>query len=327
MDEKKHCLRCNRLIDASARLCPYCNLDQSATVGTVPRAETIAPLPPPPVIKPKGEGRALTRRALIAAGVIALLITTFVVGGLVIGRGKRVELAASGDPSVSSTISSQSGQEAVTDLTLVPVSEPSSTIGRSFTSAPVASPDSKVPEELQRSDATALPSIEYSRIAQQQRAAIPKPKEVIVDPRTVTKPPEPTPAAIQPRSDADSDRPFDADQERRQSGQDQQQEERPASGARDGGYTNPVPTYQPLPHIRNRAKEIKRDGTISLRLTIGADGRVKEVDVLESLPGVTDKVIAAVQQWKFKPATRNGIPVEGSFPVDISFKSGNDEND
>jgi len=325
MDQKKHCLRCNRLIDASARLCPYCNLDQSSTAGTA-RPETIVPLHAPPVIKAKGEGRAWTKRALIALGVIALLIGTFVVGGLVIGRGKRAEQAASEDPTVSSTISSQSAQDPVTDLTLVPVSEGSSTIGRSMTSAPAPSPDAKVPEELQRSDATALPSTEYSRIVQEHRAAAPKPKEVVVDPRTVTKPrEEPSPAASLPRAEPSRD-PIEERQER-QSEPDPTREDRPSTISRDGGYTNPVPTYQPLPRIKNRSKEIKQDGTISLRLTIGANGRVKEIDVLESLPGVTDKVVAAVQQWKFKPATRNGMPVEGSFPVDISFKSGNDEND
>lgn len=326
MDEKKHCRRCNRLIDASARLCPYCNLDQSSTAGTAPRAQAIAPLPPPPVIKQKGEGRAWTKRALIAVGVVVLLIGTFVVGGLVIGRGKRAEQAASEDPAVSSTISSQSAQDPVTDLTLVPVSEGSSTIGRSMTSAPAPSPDAQVPEELQRSDATALPSTEYSRIVQERRAAAPKPKEVVVDPRTVTKPPEePSAAASLPRPEASRDRIDERDE--RQSEPDRAREESASTISRDGGYTNPVPTYQPLPRIKNRSKEIQQDGTISLRLTIGADGRVKEIDVLESLPGVTDKVIAAVQQWKFRPATRNGMPVEGSFPVDISFKSGNDEND
>lgn len=325
MDEKKHCLRCNRLIDASARLCPYCNLDQSSTAGTVPRAEKIAPLPPPPIVKSRGEGRAWTKRALIAVGVVALLIGTFVIGGLVIGRGKRAE-QASEDPAVSSTISSQSAQEPVTDLTLVPFSEGSSTIGRSMTSVPPPSSDSKVPEELQRSDATALPSTEYSRIVQERRVAAPKPKEVVVDPRTVTKPAEERSAASSlPRTQPSRD-PID---ERNESEprQDRTPEERPSTISRDGIYTKPVPTYQPLPRIKDRSKEIKRDGTISMRLTIGADGRVKEVQVLESLPGVTDKVIAAVQQWKFKPATRNGMPVEGIFPVDISFKSGNDEND
>lgn len=324
MDEKKHCLRCNRLIDSSARLCPYCNLDQSLTAGKA-RPEAIAPLPPPPVIKAKGEGRAWTKRALLAVGIIALLIGTFVVGGLVIGRGKRAEQRGV-DPAVSSTISSQSEQDPVTDLTLVPVSEGTSTIGRSMTSMPLASPDAKVPEELQRGDATALPSTEYARIVQERRAAAPKPKEVVVDPRTVTKPAEePSARASQPRETTSRD-PVEARNER-QPEAGRTREERPSMSSREGIFTKPVPTYQPLPRIKNRSKEIKKDGTISLRLTISTDGRVSEVDVLESLPGVTDKVIAAVQQWKFKPATRNGVPIEGTFPVDISFKSGNDEND
>ena len=59
--------------------------------------------------------------------------------------------------------------------------------------------------------------------------------------------------------------------------------------------------------------------TARLELIVGADGRVKEVNFKNSIPGQTPKLIAAVQSWKFKPATENGVPVAAPFTVEISF--------
>jgi periplasmic protein TonB len=98
----------------------------------------------------------------------------------------------------------------------------------------------------------------------------------------------------------------------------QQQQSAPSAPAADSGgkYERPRALSQPLPSF----SEVQRSGTVRLSLTVGADGRVEEVEVLESVPGLTAKVISAVQRWKFKPATRNGEPVRGQFPVDITFK-------
>ena len=59
--------------------------------------------------------------------------------------------------------------------------------------------------------------------------------------------------------------------------------------------------------------------TARLSLTVGADGRVKDIAIANSIPGQTPKLIAAVQSWRFRPATQNGVPVEAPFSVDISF--------
>ena len=78
--------------------------------------------------------------------------------------------------------------------------------------------------------------------------------------------------------------------------------------------TRPVPTFQPLPDIR-----VTQPVTAKLQLTVGADGYVKEVNVLQGIPGETGKLIASLQKWRFKPAMENGSPVEAPFTVDVSF--------
>ncbi len=73
-------------------------------------------------------------------------------------------------------------------------------------------------------------------------------------------------------------------------------------------------TYQPLPDVN-----VSQPMTARLQLTVGKDGLVKEVNVIQGIPGETGKLIAAVQRWRFKPATENGNPVEAPFTVDVAF--------
>jgi TonB family protein len=74
-----------------------------------------------------------------------------------------------------------------------------------------------------------------------------------------------------------------------------------------------VPLKQPLP----RLDDLRNSGTVRLRLTVSDDGRVKEIDVLQGLSGATADVVDAVRKWRFKPATLNGQPVQGTFEAEI----------
>jgi len=49
---------------------------------------------------------------------------------------------------------------------------------------------------------------------------------------------------------------------------------------------------------------------IKLKLVVDAQGLPQQVDTLRLIPVETKElVIRAVKQWKFRPATRNGVPV------------------
>ena len=91
--------------------------------------------------------------------------------------------------------------------------------------------------------------------------------------------------------------------------------ERNSEPARVVVSTRPVPEYQPIPDI-----QVRETSTVRLELTVGADGRVREVNVLQGIPGQTSKIISTVQTWRFRPATENGNPVSAPFTVDLSFR-------
>lgn len=74
----------------------------------------------------------------------------------------------------------------------------------------------------------------------------------------------------------------------------------------------PQATHRVVPKFPARARAKGITGFVRLRLLIGSDGQVLEVQVEDSKPkGTFDQVAtAAVRQWRFKPATYKGQPVK-----------------
>ena len=58
-----------------------------------------------------------------------------------------------------------------------------------------------------------------------------------------------------------------------------------------------------------------RGGTVVMRVWVDATGAVTRIEVLEPFPALTDPVVAAVRQWRFKPARLGGRPVAASTTV------------
>ena len=122
------------------------------------------------------------------AGTIVILAAAFAVGALVNNLGSRNRLTRdkNATPATTTETAPASRGSNLGDLTLVPVQDPTATIGRSVTSAPIAGADQQVPSEFQRQDATALPAQKYSEILKTQA---PQPASTpsggAIDPRTL----------------------------------------------------------------------------------------------------------------------------------------------
>ncbi|HSN69109.1 MAG TPA: energy transducer TonB [Thermoanaerobaculia bacterium] len=304
--EKKPCLRCERLIDPYARICPFCNWDQElAPPKETPLAASMAREDEMDVA---AEARRQKRkRVLLIVGVVVSLLATFAIGSVVARLGRKPHTPEEDTPSAISQRPTQ-GANQLTDLRLVNV-DLTSTVGGSITSVPQSGAPAG-PMASDPSDATALPSAQYAELVRQStNHKVPASTGAdTLDPRTIVAPPIPQirrPAPPSPAPQASAATAAD--------------DERPA--VRDDGdsitRTRPEPISQPLPSLNV-------EGTARFRLRVGADGSVKEIDVLESIPGATPRLISSIQQWKFKPATENGRPVEGVHLVDVSFKARND---
>ena len=87
---------------------------------------------------------------------------------------------------------------------------------------------------------------------------------------------------------------------------------RPAVGNRG----NIPPGY---PHL---AATLGQQGLVVLRMTIGADGQVTAVEVLESsgYARLDQAALAALAKWRFTPAVINGVPVESEQVLPVRFR-------
>lgn len=80
--------------------------------------------------------------------------------------------------------------------------------------------------------------------------------------------------------------------------------------------TKPEPIFKQEIEYLAQARADGIEGKLKLRLTVGVDGSVVKVDVLESLSGEMDAAaVASARQWRFKPATACGRPVAGGTYV------------
>ena len=83
----------------------------------------------------------------------------------------------------------------------------------------------------------------------------------------------------------------------------------------------PVPIESPAPRYPPDALRRGESGTVLLRVHVGADGVPVAVDLVSSSRSrALDRAASdAVRRWRFRPAQRNGQPVDGVVQVPISF--------
>ena len=73
------------------------------------------------------------------------------------------------------------------------------------------------------------------------------------------------------------------------------------------------PQYPPL------AKQARIQGTVTLEVLVGRDGRVNNITVVSGHPLLIPPTIEAVKEWVYRPTLLNGEPVEVITQVDVNF--------
>jgi periplasmic protein TonB len=88
-----------------------------------------------------------------------------------------------------------------------------------------------------------------------------------------------------------------------------------------GSVLAPRPLATPDPEYTEQAREAKLQGMCVLGLIVGADGKPRDIRVIRSLGmGLDEKAIAAVRQWAFAPATKDGTPVPVQISIQVTFR-------
>ncbi len=91
--------------------------------------------------------------------------------------------------------------------------------------------------------------------------------------------------------------------------------------ANTGGETTVQVISYPKPEYTPEAKQLKIQGDVVLEVRFSADGRVHVIRVVRGLGhGLDEQAIRAAEQTRFKPATRDGKPVDTTTYFHVDFQ-------
>lgn len=89
-----------------------------------------------------------------------------------------------------------------------------------------------------------------------------------------------------------------------------------------GPSTTPVEiTYKPNPVYTQDARQLKLEGEVLLDVLFAANGQLHVNRVVRGLGhGLDESALAAANMMRFKPALRNGVPVDSTAVVHVVFR-------
>jgi TonB family protein len=98
-------------------------------------------------------------------------------------------------------------------------------------------------------------------------------------------------------------------------------QERNAYKVGQDGVKAPVIVQEVKPRYTDEAKARGVQGTVMLAAIVKADGTVdQDVRVTRSLdPDLDTEAVKALRQWRFRPGTKDGAPVDVQVDVELTF--------
>lgn len=93
-----------------------------------------------------------------------------------------------------------------------------------------------------------------------------------------------------------------------------------AARQNEGGIVYPSLTRDKKPSFTKLAASNKLEGMVELLILVSEHGRVSEFEVIKPLGlGLDEKVIDAVRQWQYTPATQHGKPIGIYMRTSVTF--------
>ena len=96
----------------------------------------------------------------------------------------------------------------------------------------------------------------------------------------------------------------------------------PIVGIREEVYVDEYPAIlkQVPPVYSEEARAQGAQGTVTLRVLVGQDGRVHEIEILKGKTVLSTSAVEAVRKWEFKPGTVNGKPIPVWVTIPVTFR-------
>ena len=87
------------------------------------------------------------------------------------------------------------------------------------------------------------------------------------------------------------------------------------------GGTQPEETDRVMPRYPSLARRANVAGAVVIRGIVRKDGTIDNVEIIKDLPyGLGEAARDAVEEWKFRPATYRGEPIDVYYTVTVNFK-------
>ena len=84
--------------------------------------------------------------------------------------------------------------------------------------------------------------------------------------------------------------------------------------------TPPTVLFKIDPIYSEEARKAQYQGTVVLEAIVRKDGSVEIIRVVRSLGlGLDESAMKALREWKFRPAMRQGVPVDVAMNIEVNF--------
>ncbi|WP_409421379.1 TonB family protein [Pseudaeromonas sp. ZJS20] len=93
----------------------------------------------------------------------------------------------------------------------------------------------------------------------------------------------------------------------------------PSVSPANAGPAAQHPLYRPLPAYPQRARLMRRQGTVKIRYVIGADGRLAQLRLLEGDPELARTALMALRQWRYSKRSNEAASTEEIKTVTLIF--------
>lgn len=88
-----------------------------------------------------------------------------------------------------------------------------------------------------------------------------------------------------------------------------------------GSVKPPAVVYQAEPEFSQFARQFRIAGTTTLSLIVDEKGQPTRISVIRPLgSGLDERAADAVMRWRFRPGTKNGVPVKTRIAVEVDFR-------
>jgi len=95
----------------------------------------------------------------------------------------------------------------------------------------------------------------------------------------------------------------------------------PRISAVSHGYSMPSCIRCPDPSYSEPARQAKINGALVFEVLVSTSGEVTHLRPVKMLGyGLDERAFEAIKRWKFKPATKDGTPVQVIVPIEVTFR-------